>query len=40
MAVAERLRRSVRERFADHPAAVSVSIGVATTGPSCAAPAR
>ena len=33
MAVAERLRRSVRERFADHPAAVSVSVGVATTGP-------
>ena len=32
MAVAERLRRSVRERFADHPVAVSVSVGVATTG--------
>jgi diguanylate cyclase (GGDEF)-like protein/putative nucleotidyltransferase with HDIG domain len=33
MAIAERLRRSVREHFADHPAAVSVSVGVATTGP-------
>jgi diguanylate cyclase (GGDEF)-like protein/putative nucleotidyltransferase with HDIG domain len=32
MAVAERLRRSVREHFAGHAAAVSVSIGVATTG--------
>jgi diguanylate cyclase (GGDEF)-like protein/putative nucleotidyltransferase with HDIG domain len=31
MAVAERLRRSVRERFAGHPVTVSVSIGVATT---------
>jgi putative nucleotidyltransferase with HDIG domain len=33
MAVAERLRRAVHERFAAHPATVSVSIGVATTGP-------
>ena len=33
MAVAERLRRSVREHFADHPATVSVSIGVATIAP-------
>lgn len=33
MAVAERLRRSVRDHFADHPAHVSVSVGVATTGP-------
>ena len=33
MAVAERLRRSVRERFAGHPATVSVSVGVATIGP-------
>jgi diguanylate cyclase (GGDEF)-like protein/putative nucleotidyltransferase with HDIG domain len=33
VAVAERLRRSVREHFADFPAAVSVSVGVATTGP-------
>jgi diguanylate cyclase (GGDEF)-like protein/putative nucleotidyltransferase with HDIG domain len=32
MAVAERLRRSVRGRFADHAVTVSVSIGVATTG--------
>jgi len=32
MAVAERLRRSVHEHFADHPAVVSVSVGVATTG--------
>jgi diguanylate cyclase (GGDEF)-like protein/putative nucleotidyltransferase with HDIG domain len=32
MAVAERLRRSVRDHFADHPAQVSVSVGVATTG--------
>ena len=33
MAVAERLRRSVREHFAGDPATVSVSVGVATTGP-------
>ena len=33
MAVAERLRRAVGERFATHPATVSVSVGVATTGP-------
>ena len=33
MAVAERLRRAVHERFAAHPATVSVSIGVASTGP-------
>jgi diguanylate cyclase (GGDEF)-like protein/putative nucleotidyltransferase with HDIG domain len=33
MAVAERLRRAVTERFAAHPASVSVSVGVATTGP-------
>jgi diguanylate cyclase (GGDEF)-like protein/putative nucleotidyltransferase with HDIG domain len=32
MAVAERLRRSVREHFAGHPAHVSVSVGVASTG--------
>ena len=39
MAVAERLRRAVHERFAEHPAAVSVSIGVATTGPGLASAA-
>jgi diguanylate cyclase (GGDEF)-like protein len=33
MQVAERLRRAVRERFATHPVPVSVSIGVASTGP-------
>jgi diguanylate cyclase (GGDEF)-like protein/putative nucleotidyltransferase with HDIG domain len=36
MAIAERLRRSVRDHFADHPAAVSVSVGVATAGPELA----
>ena len=39
MAVAERLRRAVHERFAEHPAAVSVSIGVATSGPGMASAA-
>ncbi len=33
LGVAERLRRAVRERFTGHPVPVSVSIGVATTGP-------